>query len=274
MTIELKELLENVVLSDEVKTELSEAFQAHVQKAVSAKEVELVEQFEEKKAELARDTIEMLEEAVAEEFKALQDEIVEARSLDIRYAIKMEEFKEQFAEAKSAELEEMMQETIRAEMDELRESLEEARKNIVGKRMFEAFVESYGDLVEGEDAASVRAQLEEAKKELDALKREKKIDELVEGFTGRKRNVIKTILEGVATDKLEERAAEVIESLALSESADDEAGKGKEKKLDEAGDEIPEGSTVVLEEGAIAGGEKVKVSELLKRARRQAGLDN
>lgn len=271
---ELKTILESSVLTDEVKAQLQEAFESQVNEKVAAREVEMAEKMEAAKKELAESTIEMIEEAVTEEFKAIQDEIVEARSLDVRYAIKLEEFKEQYAQKKDAEVKEMVESVISEEMGELRESLEEARKNLAGKRMFEAFQATYGELLSesvednGEDVA---AQLKEAQEELDVLRREKKLNELLEGVTGRKRTIMETLLEGVSTEKLESRYNDLAKNVLLQESKED-----KEDNLEEAADEekeAPKGTAVFESNVDDEDAKEVTSKDWLKRARRMAGVE-
>ena len=272
MNEQLKEIFESSVLSDEVKTQLTEAFDSHVQKAVSDKEVELAEQFETQKEEMANMAIEMMEEAVSDVPNEIQDELAEARSLDIRYAIKMEEFKEEFAEAKSKEMEKMAESVIREELDELRESLQEAEKNIAGQKMFEAFKSTYGMLVEdtdqGEDLTDKVKELEE---QVQSYKRKEKMDELLEGIGGRQRNIIKTLLENVETDRLEERFQEVSAQILTEDKGSGES-ENQLNENDKSQESDSVSGTVVLEEEQ--GGEKqTSLSEEdIRRWKRQAGI--
>lgn len=275
MTNELKKILESSVLTDEVKAELKEAFESQVTAQVTEREVKLAEALEAKKAELATTAVEMIEEAVTEEFKAIQDEITEARSLDVRYAIKLEEFKEQFAEAKSKELAEQVQTILSEEMSELKESLVEARNNIAGQRMFEAFQSTYGNLVNEGVEDDSKEKLEEAQKELAEFRREKKLDDVLSGVTGRKRTIMETLLEGVAIEKLESRFADLSKNILLNESEGEEKEE-KEESLEESvkEDDAPKGE-VVFESDADQSDEDAEKRRQawMKRARRMAGLD-
>lgn len=269
---ELKEILENSVLSDEVKTKLQEAFENQVKDQVAKREVELAESVEQQKKDLAQATVEMIEEAVTEEFKAIQDEIVEARSLDVRYAIKLEEFKEQFAEAKSQELEEQVQTVLAEEMGELKESLVEARNNIAGQRMFEAFQGAYGELLSENKEVDYKAQLEEAQKEVIKLRKTNKMNELLEGFTGRKRNVMASLMEGVAYEKMDERFEELSKNVLLKESTDEDE---KEEQLNESEEDKAPKGTVVFESNSEEDDKEAEKRRQvwLKRQRRLAGLN-
>lgn len=268
-----KEILESAVLTDEVKTQLQEAFDAQVAEKVKTTEVRLATELEEKKQAMATLAMEMIEEAVSEEFTAIREELVEARSMDIRYAMKLEEFKEQYAELKSKELAEMAESTIEAEMGELKESLVEARNNIVGQKMFEAFSEQFGGLVSKEDRTpELEAELSESKKELETLRRENKVNALLEGLTGKKRNVMKTLLADTELDRLEARFEELSESV-LSENTGKEEEVLESKEADEQNTKAPVVGTVVIESSEEADKEQAEATAAwLKRARRLAGI--
>lgn len=273
---ELKEILENSVLSDEVKQKLQEAFENQVKAQVTEKEVEMAESLDQQKRDLSQAAIEMIEEAVTEEFKTIQDEITEARSLDVRYAIKLEEFKEQYAQAKDKEVQEQVQAIIDEEMGELKESLTEARNNIAGQKMFEAFQSTYGNLVSVDDnSEEIQAQLEESQKELGELRHERKLNELLEGLTGRKRAVMASLMEGVSIDKMDSRFEELSKNVMLKESEGEGEGSDKGENLTESdkGEQKPEGTAVfenVQEDDEEA---EKRRKAWLRRSRRLAGLE-
>lgn len=273
---ELKEILESSVLSDEVKKKLQEAFENQVKAQVTEKEVEMAESLDQQKRDLSQAAIEMVEEAVTEEFKTIQDEITEARSLDVRYAIKLEEFKEQYAQAKDKEVQEQVQAIIDEEMGELKESLTEARNNIAGQKMFEAFQSTYGNLVSVDDnSEEIQAQLEESQKELGELRHERKLNELLEGLTGRKRAVMASLMEGVSIDKMDSRFEELSKNVMLKESEGEGEGSDKGENLTESdkGEQKPEGTAVfenVQEDDEEA---EKRRKAWLRRSRRLAGLE-
>lgn len=273
---ELKEILESSVLSDEVKKKLQEAFENQVKAQVTEKEVEMAESLDQQKRDLSQAAIEMIEEAVTEEFKTIQDEITEARSLDVRYAIKLEEFKEQYAQAKDKEVQEQVQAIIDEEMGELKESLTEARNNIAGQKMFEAFQSTYGNLISVDDnSEEIQAQLEESQKELGELRHERKLNELLEGLTGRKRAVMASLMEGVSIDKMDSRFEELSKNVMLKESEGEGEGSDKGENLTESdkGEQKPEGTAVfenVQEDDEEA---EKRRKAWLRRSRRLAGLE-
>lgn len=271
MTDELKEILESSVLNDDTKTQLSEAFDNKVNEAVKNREVELAEQYEEKKSELAESVVGMIEEAVSDVFSEIQEEIKEARNLDVRYAVKLEEFKEQFAKQKSEEIQEVLQDVLKEELSELSESIEEARQNLVGQKMFETFKQEYGNLVEdaSDNRENVKEQLEETQKELKQYRHEAKVNELLEGITGRKRNIMKTLMEDVETDRLEERFNDIHESVMEGSENPDDSGK---QQLSEGSKEQNPKGTVVLEEGSSNTEDDKNRERRMHNIRRMAGI--
>ena len=213
----LKALFEGSVLTEETQAVVQEAFDT----AIAAKEVELQEQYNEKleeaKNEMANATAELVQEAVDAEMDGIVEELAEARNLEVTYATKLEQFKESYAEAKDAEAKELIEEMVAEEIGKLHESIELAKKNEFMLQVFEQFQEGYTRLFGQPDMQGTIEELKEAKAELDNLKREQKLGELLESVSGAKRKVAQTILESTPTDKLEARF-EAIKDVLLSES--------------------------------------------------------
>lgn len=242
MTDEIKMLFESVLLNDESKVVLKEAFDA----AVKAKEDEIEAKYktmlEEAKENALASVVDMIEEAVAEELEVIGESVVEARTLEIRYADKLEDFKASYAEAQEERTKILIAEAVAEEMAELQEEIEMAKKNDFAMQLVESFGDTYARLFGSVENADAVVQLEEARQEIAELKREKKLNELLDGVTGRKRDVAMVILESVEYDKLEDRF-ESIRGYLLSESKE-EGGKVIEESAKE---EIS--GTVVIEEG-------------------------
>lgn len=222
--MDLKKLFENSVLNDETKQVVQEAFST----AIQAKEIEMNQANEvalvEAKAEMIGSISELVEEAVAEEMQAIAEEIQHARTLEVQYADKLQTFKESYAERQSEEVQSLIAEAVAEEIGELKEDIEMAKKHEFVMQMFESFKTTYEKLF-GSTEVSVYDELEESKKQLDALVREKKLAGLLEGLQGKKKAIAETILESVSTEKLEAKF-ESIQAVLLSESkkdADDEA---------------------------------------------------
>lgn len=229
----LKDLFESALLNDESKAVLKEAFDV----AVKAKETELEAQYVEKLSEAEAQILEQLpkiiEEAVAEELSVIAEEVAHARTLEVQYAEKLNAFKESYAEKHEEQLKLMVAEAVAEEYEELKEDIETAKKHEFVMSMFETFKNTYEQLFGGVDV-SVVDELKEAKQELDQYKRKEKLDELLESVQGNKRLVAQTILEGVPTDKLEEKFESIREVLlAESEKKEEvpltESDKGKKE---------------------------------------------
>jgi len=198
----LKELFESAVLNDESKTVLKEAFAA----AVEAKEVELKAEYAQKLAEseqaLAEKIPTMVEEALSDELAVIAEEVAHARTLEVQYAEKLTAFKESYAEKQEEQLKLMVAESVAEEIDDLQDDIELAKKHQFAMSMFESFKDVYERMFGGTDL-NVYDKLKEAEEQLDQYVRAEKIAALTEGLKGDKREIAKTILEGVSTDKLE-----------------------------------------------------------------------
>lgn len=259
----LKKLFESAVLTDEIKKELSEAFDT----AVSARSVELEAEFEQKleeaKTAIADSIPSMVEEALAEEMAAIAEEVAHARNLEVGYAKKLTEFKESYAAAQDEKLQVLVAEGIATEVEELRESIELAKKNDFGMKVFEAYREVFDEQFGGIDASEL-AELKEAKEELGKYQRKEKMTELLEGISGEKRAIAETILDGVATEKLDEKFAG-IRGVLLAEN---DKGDSSER-IDES---APASATdskgnVVIEEGLQLQGDDNKPQQIDESAK-------
>jgi len=224
MKKELKELLESDLLNDETKTQLSSAIEAvktdAIEEAKKALEVEYAVKLTEGKEKIESSLTDLLKESVASEVAELKDDIEKYRNLEVEYAQKLQEFKEEYAAKLEESFTGLVTESVKAEMGELREDLVESKKQNFGQRLFEAFASEFEEFGIGEDVKSLRTrlsklavELEESKKTVDELNREKVMESVLSSLTGSKREVMKTILENVSTDLLEERYNETIASV-------------------------------------------------------------
>jgi hypothetical protein len=234
MPQDLKALFESAVLNDETKQALQEAFDAAVLVKSTELEADYITKLAESQKELTDTALAMVEEAVADQMKSIAEEVTHARTLEVQYADKLEQFKESYAQKVDETVNVLVAEAVAEEIEELKESIEEAKKIKFVTSMFESFKETYEQLFGGVEPQTV-AELKEAKAELDTMKRKAKMEEVLESLTGQKRKVAETILEGVALDKIEARF-EAIKPLLLAESKEskqeqiDEAAKAEENK--------------------------------------------
>ena len=226
----LQKLLESEVLSEETKTDLTEAWQ----EAVKAKKAEITEQVTlEVRAELAeqwvqeRDALitkldEFVTGQIETEFNELRSDIESFRDLEAEYAGKLVTEKQKIAEQMTEELDVLIDKIdaffetrLEEELEELKEDLAIAKENDFGRRIFEAFAPEYAKFVD-EDAiqsklaitesklADAKQALAEAEKETGKLLREAKMEELLKPLSGSKREQMAFVLQNIETKKLDE----------------------------------------------------------------------
>lgn len=281
MSKELKELLENEVLSDGAKDSINEAFNARLEEAKEeAKkelEVDYAKECNDKISEMNEQVQSLVDEVVKEEIAELKEDVRYYADLEVRYAKELETFKEEYAEKMAELTESVIEERVKAEFEELQTDLQEAKKQQFGKEIFEAFQKEFENHQFAEGSEDIKARLEnvesklaESQAEADKYKRELKMNELLSDLTGSKRRVMETILGRVDTDKIEERYNEVIDSVLKEEDkSDSEDKKLDESASDEKSDKEIDDSRVVVE----SEGEKSKVSSIdFSRDRRLAGI--
>lgn len=274
MSKELKELFENSVLDENTKTAIQEAFEARVAEIEEQAAVKTATAIVEAREEITGYMTDIVKEAVEMEMADVQEELKEARELDIRYAERLVEFKEQYAEKMTAKLNEAMDAKLRAEIEEFKESIEEAKRCTFGKEIFESFKDAYAaqmfEAEAGEKPEELKSKLEEAETELATLRREKLIGELTEGFTAKRRQAIEIVLEGV--DDLEEiksKFERIIENFT-KEDEEDKTSLNEEKDTEEE-KEILEG--VVVLETQVDDKKIPKISNERLKMRIAAGLE-
>lgn len=237
----LKKLFESDLLNAETKEVMQEAFNT----ALEAKELEVeakyAEKLQEEKSSMVNVSLEMIEEAVSDELSKIAEEITEARTLEVRYAGKLEDFKTKYDEKLQEQMQSLVAATVTEELDELKEDIDYAKKHQFVMSMFESFQDVYSKTF-GTGDVDAYDQLKEAEEELEVFKREKVLNGLLEGLEGSKRSIAETILEGTSTDKLEARF-ESIRPVLLKESASSD-----EEKLTESEESEEVTGKVVIEE--------------------------
>lgn len=246
----LKKLLESEMLSEDTRSEITEQFQTFVaaqideQRQLIEQEVrtELTQSLSEQWIQERDALIESLDMKTDEILKAELDELKEDisafRDLEVEYAAKLVEQKQQLAESLQGNistLAEMLDEFVHLklseELEELKTDITETKKLAFGKKMFESFVREYQmNFVDHTDVEKqlaestkvvegVKKQLAESKKALDVAVRNVKMTELLSNVSaGKTRDVMETILNTLPTDKLEEGYGKFI-GRVLKESA-------------------------------------------------------
>jgi len=277
-TKKLKDLFESSVLNEESKAMVQEAFDAAVSTELDslreAEELKFAEKLSEARDQFATEMVSIIREAVDAEIVDLKEEIVNSRTLEETYAEKLVAFKEKFYESASSKMDAAIEEKVKAEMDELRDSIDEARKNEMGRKIFESFKAEILEqgMVDESDLKSVQGiknQMAEQEKTIDSLKRDLKLKEILESVTEAKKGVVSTMLEDTDTDNLESKFEKIMESMSNSDGDDDKSlEKAKKAKA----------KNTMLEEGAVIISENkyTNKKEINRRfqARLAAGLED
>lgn len=223
-----KELLESELLNDDTKVALKEAVESFKEEAItearSSLEVEYAKKMLAEKQEIAAKMTDLINEAVTQEIAELVEDINHYKDIEPTYAKKLEEFKVTYAKTLSESFEGLIEAHVKDEISELHEDLMEAKQNNFGIKIYESFKSTFDKLGVSDDIQAIKSELESAKSalsestgEVESLKHEKVLEGLLSSLTGGKKEVMKTILESVSTDKLDERYKETIGSV-LEES--------------------------------------------------------
>jgi len=300
----LKKLLESDLLNEETKAQLSEAFTKALETAVAEArekmEVEvrstLTEEFVKAREELATSVNEKVEEFLTAELEELKEDINKFRDLEVEYAEKLVEEKENLAQQLAEQLDQLVDKLdaflevrLDEEFTELKEDIEQVKRLEFGRKIFEA-VEAEFKSFRKEDLSSVekdlaeaRDQLADAKSKLAQIEQERlaearnaKMEELLSPLSGNAREQMKIILSNVATEKLDE-AFKVYIGRILKEAVVDvkeEPKPAEPAPIVEAKKEEPKGKLVTgnEEEAVEVVTEEVKPSDQLLRIRKLAGL--
>lgn len=293
----LQQLVENELLTEDTKQALTEAINKQIEEAkeaaiVEAKaeveailRIELQEQYQADKEALVEALDTKAEEYLKEELGELKDDIDSFRDLEVEYAEKLEEAKEELSQVLKGDLEELV-ETIDSfldmrlaeEINELKEDINNVKRLQFGSEIFEAFEAMFAkkfinengleeSLKEKEENLDkITKELEESTTELAHIKREKKLDEVLSSLHGRSRDVMEAVLKNITTEKLDEAYEHYIPKVlhenvvddsenveSEKETSDDEvlaegekAAKTEEKKVVEEGTVVANGDTEKL----------------------------
>lgn len=227
----LNKLLQSELLSEETKAEISEqwtasveAFKTQVREEVSGEvRLQLAEQWATERDELVGKVDTFVAEALTKELEELRGDIDRFRDLEAEYAEKLVEEKHALAAEVATELDqlvdkidEFLEMRLTAEMEELKEDLTVVKQNEFGRKIFEAFSETFGQSYVDEDAIQSRLVVAEAKladaekmlaereESLNKMVREAKLEQILSPLTGKKREQMAMVLRSVDTNRLEE----------------------------------------------------------------------
>lgn len=242
----LKEIFESAVLTDETKVAMRKSFETLVEAAKTEIEASYNQKLTEAQQSMMDSLPAIVEEAVAEELAAVAEEVAHARTLEVSYAEKLNTFKESYAEKQEEQTRVLVAESVAEIVEEMKEDIELAKKHEFAVRMFESFKDTYETLFGGTEL-SVVDELKEAKEALDKYQRKEKMEELLEGLTGDKRNIAETILEGVATDKLESKFNHIRSALLTESTKKPKEDKTLEEGVDAPAEEVLKEHQIVLD---------------------------
>lgn len=259
----LQQLVENELLTEDTKKELTEAINTQIDDAKKAAveeakadveaqvRVELQEQYQTDREALIEALDTKVTEYLKEELEELRDDIERFRDLEVEYADKLEEAKEELAQVLKGDLEDLVETidqfldmVVEEEMKELKDDLHEVQKLQFGKEIYEAiegtfsrkFIDENGlenELKEKEERFNdVSEKLEEATAELGRMQREKKMTEVLSPLHGRARDVMEAVLRNHPTNRLEEAYEHYIPKV-LDDSVED-AVVESEKESDDS----------------------------------------
>lgn len=227
----LKKLLESEFLSEETKAEISqqwttevETFKSQIREEVSGEvRLELSEQWIAERDELVEKVDTFVSEALVNEVAELKADIERFRDLEVEMAEKLVEAKHTLAEEVAKELDQLVDKIdaffevrLAAELEELQEDIALVKQNEFGKKIYEAFANTFAAAHNDEDSATARlsvaesklaeveAQLAKAEQERNTMVREGKLNTLLGNLSGQKREQMEMVLKNVETARLEE----------------------------------------------------------------------
>ena len=263
---QLKFLMESELLTDEVKQQLIEAVQLMKTEFETKVEAEYAVKLVSEQEKLEESVTALINEAIENEVNELKDDIAKYRKLEIEYAEKLETFKEGYQAKLNEAVEAFITETIDTEVAELKTDLMEAKKEDFGKRIFEAFSDEFSEYGFGGDMKVLAADLKAAQTKLvesvetiDKMENSQKKEKLLSSLSGKKRKVMETLLEGVSTDKLEEKYNASVEFVLDKEDIDPD-----KEQLNES-DDSDEGDRVDLNkhESVLNDAERARIRKLI-----------
>ena len=290
----LKKLLENELLSEDTRAELSEqwntavgAFKTQVREE-TANEVraQLAEQWIAERDELVTKVDTFVSEALIKEVAELKADIERFRDLEAEYAEKLVEEKHKLAEEVAKDLDSLVdkidaffEERLKAELEELSEDIEIVKQNEFGRQIFEAYANTFAKAHKNDDSAASKLAVAESKladatkalakaeEERAAMVREAKMKEILSPLTGKKREQMEMVLKNVETPRLEESYKFFITRIMKEDAAPAPAaaalteGTKDEKK-----------TTVVTGDAAPVATPTTQLDEGLARIKRLAGV--
>lgn len=289
----LKKLLENELLSEETRAELSEqwntavdAFKTQVREE-TANEVraQLAEQWIAERDELVTKVDTFVSEALVKEIAELKADIERFRDLEAEYAEKLVEEKHKLAAEVAQDLDALVdkidaffEERIAAELEELKEDISVVKQNEFGRKIYEAFASTFAVAHNDDNSAASKLAIAEAKladiekalakseETRTQMVREAKMKEILSPLTGKKREQMEMVLKNVDTSRLEESYKFFISRIMKEDVAAPAAAVVTEGVKDD------KKTTVVTGDAAPVETQTTPLDEGLARIKRLAGV--
>lgn len=273
----LKKILASELLTEDTKAEFKTAFETFLNEAVeTAKKdveekvrLELTEQYVADREKLIEALDTKAEEFFAKEIEELKEDINNYKDLEVEFAKKEVELKANLQEQLKSDLkdlvvqiDEFLDVVLNEEFEELKESIEEARKNDLGIKLFEAFAPLYRAHFVDEDKIKTQLdevsaeltkkeqKLKEVQEELKQVSFNKKLDEVLSPLSGNAKQVMEALLKTQPIEKLEETYKKYVGRI-LNDSVPTNETHTKEKEdkvlaeSDKSGTPVTEEKTVV-----------------------------
>lgn len=233
-----KQLLEQTdVLNEEAKQQLTEAFQAKLEEAITVVKAEtevkvraeLTEAFQVEKENLIEALDTKAEEFLQSGLEELAEDIATFRNLEAEYAQRLVEERANIAKTVQSDMVELIDQLdafntkcLQEEFAELEADINEVKKIKFGMEMFESFAstfathfsdsnETLNQLKEAEaKLVETEKKLNESTKALSTAARESKMSEILEPLQGHSREIMEAILQKTPTEKLSEHYERMI----------------------------------------------------------------
>jgi hypothetical protein len=243
----LKKLLESELLSEDTKAQISEqwatsveVFKTQVREEVSmVVRSELAEEWIQQRDQFIEKVDSFVTEALNQEIEELRGSIESFRDLEAEYVERIVEEKHNIAAQVQEELsvlvdklDAFLEQRISEEMQEFSENLEIVKQNEFGRKIYEAFATTYANsLVDDNTVASklkiTESQLSETtralrrtEEQLNEMTREIKLEKLLGGLSGKKREQMEMVLKNVETEQLEESYKYFIKRILKEDTSD------------------------------------------------------
>lgn len=202
MSVDLKKILGSLGLPETTVEVVEEAFKEAAAVTKQTMQAEFDAKLEEATDTIREAALGVIAEAVADGIDELKQEIVDARTLEVKYATDLQVFKENYAAEQEAAVESMIAESVASVVAEMKDEIEIAKKNTLAIKLVESFGDFYATIKGDADQNLVESH-KAVTAELAALKRDVKIAELTSDLTGTKKNIAMNILESVDYDRLD-----------------------------------------------------------------------